>query len=108
MAEYLQVTTAVGSGDDAIEMANASVQARLAGCAQVLGPIYSTYWWQGKLESAQEWLVMMKTNRELYPKLEEMIRLKHKYDVPEILATPVATGSPAYLAWLDGELKQGK
>ena len=104
MTEYIQVTTAVGNGDDAIDMAKASVEARLAGCAQVLGPIFSAYWWRGRIESEQEWLVTMKTRRELYPELEAAIRRRHKYDVPEILATPVVAGDAEYLKWLEGEL----
>ncbi len=106
MSKHLQVVTTVDTEEKAQEIARALVERRLAACAQVLGPITSTYWWQGQVETAQEWLCILKTREELYEELEQTLRSIHPYEVPEILATPVAAGNPAYLAWLDETLKR--
>jgi periplasmic divalent cation tolerance protein len=86
-------------------MAKALVEKRLAGCVQIVGPITSTYWWQGEVEMADEWLCLIKSRRDIYPQLEAAIQAIHPYDTPEILATPVAAGNPDYLQWLRDELE---
>ncbi len=106
MTKYLQVVTTVDTEEKAQAIARALVEQRLAACAQVLGPITSTYWWQGQVETSREWLCTLKTREELYEELEQTLRSIHPYEVPEILATPVAAGNPAYLAWLDETLKR--
>ncbi|HEY76594.1 MAG TPA: divalent-cation tolerance protein CutA [Thermoflexia bacterium] len=106
MTRHLQVVTTVDTEEKAQEIARALVERRLVACAQVLGPITSTYWWQGQVESAQEWLCILKTRSDLYEELERTLTSLHPYEVPEILATPVAAGNPAYLAWLDETLKR--
>ncbi len=106
MPDYIQVMTTTASREDAERIAEALVAERLAACVQVLGPITSTYRWQGAIETAQEWLCLAKSRGELYEKIEEAIRRLHPYEVPEILALPVVAGSGAYLAWLDGELQR--
>jgi periplasmic divalent cation tolerance protein len=103
MADYIQVMTTTAAKADAQRIAGALVQERLAACVQVLGPIESTYRWQGAVETAEEWLCLIKSRRELFPQIEEAIRRNHPYQVPEILAIPVVAGSAAYLAWLENE-----
>jgi periplasmic divalent cation tolerance protein len=105
MSDYVQVITTTASREDAERIAQALVAERLAACVQVLGPMASTYRWQGAIETAQEWLCLVKSRGELYGKIEEAIRRLHPYEVPEILALPVVAGSGAYLAWLDGETR---
>ena len=104
MSDFIQVITTTDSRESAAEIARTLVSQRLAGCVQVLGPITSTYWWEGDVETSEEWLCLIKTSRERYADLEEAIRRAHPYDVPEILAVPVAAGSQSYLDWLDAEL----
>jgi periplasmic divalent cation tolerance protein len=101
---FIQVLTTVESKKDAQRIAQAVVEKRLAGCVQVIGPITSTYWWQGNVETAEEWLCVIKSREDLYKELERAIRDVHPYEVPEILAMPVQAGSSSYLAWLDNEL----
>lgn len=108
MNEYIQVITTAGREEEAAEIARMLVDKRLAGCVQVVGPITSTYRWQGRVETGQEWQCVAKTRRELYPRVEEAIRQAHSYQEPEILAVPVVAGSPTYLAWLDEELAEPK
>lgn len=104
-SDAIQVATTVADKEDAQRIANRLVGERLAACVQVIGPITSTYWWQGEVETCGEWLCLAKTNRQLYAKVEALILRDHPYDVPEILATPCVEGSQAYLEWLDRELK---
>ncbi len=105
MGAYIQVMTTTETEEEARRIARALVERRLAGCAQVLGPITSTYRWEGKVETAQEWLCLIKSRRDLYPALEAAIRELHAYEVPEILALPVVEGEPHYLEWLGGVLR---
>ncbi len=105
MVQYIQVFTVAGSKDEASSIAEIVVEKRLVGCAQVLGPISSIYRWKEKLERAEEWLCIMKTRAELYHDLESTIRQVHSYEVPEILAVPIAEGNKSYLSWLDSEVQ---
>jgi periplasmic divalent cation tolerance protein len=106
MTDTIQVITTTETKADAQAIARTVVEKRLAGCVQIIGPITSTYRWQGEIETAEEWMCVIKSRRDLYKALEEAIREVHPYDVPEILAVPVVAGSKSYLDWLDGELKQ--
>ncbi|HXH10892.1 MAG TPA: divalent-cation tolerance protein CutA [Alphaproteobacteria bacterium] len=104
--DYIQVLTATASRDDAQRIATALVELRLAACVQVIGPIASTYWWQGRVEQTEEWLCLIKSRRALYTGLEQAIRARHPYETPEIIAMPVVAGSPPYLHWLSQEVRQ--
>lgn len=99
------VTTTVDSADAADQISKAAVRARLAACGHVFGPITSTYWWQDKLETAQEWTVAFKTTEANSEAPIEHLRASHPYDVPEVLVTPVTAGNPAYLGWVESETR---
>lgn len=101
MAEHLQVLTTAGSEQEAEALATALVERRLAACVQVIGPVASTYRWQGEVERAREWQCLAKTRADRYPEVEAAIRELHSYDEPEIVATPIVAGSPGYLRWID-------
>ena len=103
--QFLQVQTTTDSRGEAVELARAVVEARLAACAQVAGPIASTYWWEDGLERAEEWLLMLKLPADRYDDLAEFLTLRHSYDEPEITATPIVAGSPSYLDWLEEETR---
>jgi periplasmic divalent cation tolerance protein len=81
--------------------------ARLAACVQIVGPIRSLYWWQDKLDDAQEWLLLIKTTSERLPELEQHIKDNHSYDTPEITATAIPWGSAEYLSWISAETRTG-
>jgi periplasmic divalent cation tolerance protein len=104
MTEYIQIYTTTENEDDARMIAQRVVGKRLAACAQVVGPIFSTYWWEGGIEEAEEWLCIMKSRKDLYNRLEEAILGVHFYDVPEIVAVPIVSGSQKYLQWLNKEV----
>jgi periplasmic divalent cation tolerance protein len=97
---YVQVTTATDSRQEAAELVKSAVRERLAAGAQLVGPIASTYWWEGEIESAEEWIVVFKTTTERFDELAELIVDQHSYDTPEIIALPVVAGSVDYLAWV--------
>lgn len=101
--EFLQVTTATAARADAERIAHVLVEGRLAACAQVAGPVSSTYRWQGKVETAEEFLCIIKTRADLFERLESAIREMHPYETPEIVATPITAGSADYLRWLADE-----
>jgi len=107
MGRYIQVSTTVERKEDADRIARTLVEKRAAACAQVIGPIRSTYWWKGRLEEATEWLCVMKTREDLYADLEASLKATHPYEVPEIVAVPVTKGSEAYLRWIEEETKTG-
>ena len=107
MQEYIQLFTTTESRDDAEMISRAVVEKRLAACAQVLGPITSTYWWKEEIEKTEEWLCIMKSRRDLFHELEEAIKSIHPYEVPEIVAAPIVLGSSSYLEWLGQETKAG-
>lgn len=101
MAEsYVQVTTTTDARQEAAEIAKVAVGERLAACAQLVGPIASTYWWEGEIESAEEWMVIFKTTVDRFEDLAVLIADLHSYDTPEIIATPVVAGSGDYLSWV--------
>ena len=102
---YIQVATAIDSEEGALKIADALVSRHLAACVHIW-PLTSMYWWQGKKETAREWLCTAKTRRELYEQVERCIRENHPYEVPEVLATPVLDGSQEYLEWIDAETAQ--
>lgn len=97
------VLTVTDSRDEAAQLARLAVDQRLAACGQVAGPVTSTYRWKGAVETATEWHVWLKTSAARLQELIAMIRANHHYDVPEIIASPITTGNPDYLAWIAEE-----
>jgi periplasmic divalent cation tolerance protein len=104
-SDYVQVLTTAGSEAEAGRIADTLVEGRLAACVQVIGPIASTYRWQA-VEHEQEWQCLAKTEAGLYEQVEAAIRAVHSYDEPEILAIPVAAGSPGYFAWISQSVQR--
>jgi periplasmic divalent cation tolerance protein len=102
---HAQAVTTTDSREVADGLARGAVEARVAACAQVVGPITSTYRWDGKVTTAEEWYVVFKTTAERYPALEAHIREHHGYDVPEIVLLPIVAGNPAYLDWVTTETR---
>ncbi|MFE9570769.1 divalent-cation tolerance protein CutA [Streptomyces sp. NPDC006692] len=103
----LTVQTTTDSADKAAALARGAVEARLAACAQIAGPVTSVYRWAGDIETAQEWQVLFKTTAARYPDLERHLLAAHDYETPEIIATEVAAGSAAYLSWITAETAAG-
>jgi periplasmic divalent cation tolerance protein len=104
MTEYVQITTTTGKRHDAEQIAAELVSRRLAACVQVSGPIVSTFRWQGKVETAEEWTCVIKTSRAKFTEICGALKEIHPYDVPEIIATEIVDGNEAYLQWLGEQL----
>jgi periplasmic divalent cation tolerance protein len=97
--DIVTVTVACSDGDQARKIAAGLVEGRLAACAQIL-PVESVYRWRGKLERDREHLVVVKTLAACLPALERLVTRAHSYEVPEILALPVAWAHAPYAEWL--------
>ena len=105
MTGYVLVVTTTDSQDEAQKIARHLVEQRLAACVQVLGPVESVYWWEEEIETAREWQCVAKSRKDLFGSIDSAIREVHSYDVPEILAFPIAEGSGPYLDWMREQLK---
>jgi len=101
--DWLTVLTTTDAVGKAEALARGAVESRVAACAQISGPVTSVYRWKGEVETAREWQVLFKTTGLRYAGLETYLRTAHDYDIPEIIATPVARGSADYLRWLEEE-----
>ena len=84
----------------AVKLSRLTVESGLAACAQISGPMESIYRWQGIVESAKEWRVVLKTRSRLLPKLEALVIAHHPYDTPQFVVIPIVGGSEKYLDWL--------
>lgn len=84
-------------------LARALVDARLAACVNILPGVESVYRWQGAVEQAEEVTLLVKTTRRQYPQVQQAIIAAHPYDLPEVIALPIADGHPAYLHWVAAE-----
>lgn len=100
---YLQVITSIDSPDAADRIGRALVERRLAACFQVLGPIRSTYRWNGEIEQSEEWLCLAKTTTDRVTELITELSAAHPYETPEIIATPIVHGHTDYLDWISAE-----
>jgi periplasmic divalent cation tolerance protein len=101
MTDKIVVLVTCGSAKEARKIARAMVEQRLAACANILSsPMQSVYRWKGSAESAKEFLLIIKTTKARFPQLKAEVKRLHAYDLPEIIALPVATGATNYLAWI--------
>lgn len=94
--------------EEAEKIARNLLNERLIACANIVGPVSSLFWWKGKINQASEFLVLMKTSSGVFEKLAMAIKRMHSYDVPEIIAVPIAKGERTYLEWLSGSLRKGE
>lgn len=104
MSELLLVLTNTSSAVEAQTIVTEAVTAGYAAAAQVLGPVQSSFQWQGELHQAKEWICLLKTSQQRYGDVEQLIRSLHSYELPAILALPIATGYQPYLAWYTAAL----
>ena len=104
MTEKIIVLSTCGSEEEAVRVAKALVEARVAACVNILPKIRSVYRWKDAIEDATEWMLVIKSSRPLFARLQTELRKVHSYEVPEVIAIPVIEGSEDYLGWLDREL----
>lgn len=104
MTDKIVVLSACESAEEAERLARHLVERRLAACVNIVPGARSFYHWKGVIEDESEWLLIIKSRRDLFSALRAEIGKMHSYEVPELLALPVIEGSDSYLSWLDREL----
>ncbi len=106
MSKFIQVSTTFSKKEDADKTADLLVKERLCSCVQIIGPINSIYRWEDKINSAGEWLCLIKSRKSLYREIEKFIKKMHPYELPEIVCTNINKGSREYLNWMMSETKK--
>ena len=104
MTDKIVVLSACGTAEEAEAIARKLVETRLAACVNIVPGMRSIYRWKEAIEDAPEWLLVIKSRRDLLGRLRAELQKAHSYEVPEVVALAVVDGSPAYLSWLDKEL----
>ena len=104
MTDKIAAFSTAGSAEEAGRIARHLVDRRVAACVTVIPGVTSVYRWKGAVEQSAEWLLLIKTRRDLMDALRTELRAVHSYEVPELIALPVVDGLPAYLAWVDTEV----
>ena len=95
------VLITAGSEEEAHKIAESLVKGKKAACVNIVPRVDSLFWWEDKLDSARESLLLVKTKASLFPEIVELVKRTHSYEVPEIIALPIIAGSEDYLKWLD-------
>ena len=103
---YRVVCSTIGTREAAEQLARDLLQARLVACVNIVGPLLSLYRWQGEIQRDTEYLLLMKTAESMESLLIARLQELHPYEVPEVIVLPIATGAPAYLAWVAESLRQ--
>ncbi len=106
MTDKIVVLSACGSEEEAVRLARHLVETRVAACVNIIPGARSIYHWKGAIEDAAEWMLVIKSRRDLFAALQSELGKMHSYEVPEMVALPVVEGSESYLAWMDRELKK--
>jgi periplasmic divalent cation tolerance protein len=104
MTDKIVVFSTCGSAEEAERLARRLLEEHVAVCVNIISPVRSFYRWKGAVEDSTEWLLAIKTSRELFDRVRAALESAHSYELPEVLALPIVEGSPNYLAWMDGEL----
>ncbi len=104
---YCAVFVTAASRPEARRIARSLLEQRLVACANIIPGVESHYWWEGKIDHAREWLLVMKTRRSHFRAVARAVKQLHSYQVPEIIALPLAAGQADYLRWL-GESLSGQ
>ena len=99
------VLITTGTEEEADKIANVLLSQRKAACVNTVPRVNSLFWWQDKLDSAQESLLIIKTKASLLDEIVRLVKEIHSYDMPEIIALPIVGGNQDYLEWMDREVK---
>lgn len=105
VTDKIVVFSTCGDESEAKRVSHHLVSERVAACVTIVPGAASVYRWKGKVEESQEWVLIIKSSRAAFPKLQEELQRVHSYQVPEVVAIPVVDGSPSYLEWLDREIE---
>ncbi len=104
---YILVMITTSSREEAEKIAIALLEKKLIACANIFGPASSRFWWQGKIDEAEEYVVFMKTEERLFEEVAKHVKRLHSYEIPEIIALPIIKGFKPYLEWVSNNLAGG-
>ena len=105
---YIVVYVTAKDVAEAQKIAEGLVQARLVACSNIVKDIKSVFWWEGKVDQSDEALLILKSKKNLLPKIIQMVKALHSYSLPEIIAMPIIDGSKDYLKWIEESCLPGK
>jgi periplasmic divalent cation tolerance protein len=105
MTDKILVLTTAGSKDEARKIARALVERLLAACVNIVPHVSSVYRWEGEIEEAEEWLLVVKTTRAAFERVRQAILELHSYEVPECISVGIDEGSVGYLSWIGQSVK---
>ena len=104
-ASQVVVLITAANEEEARSIAEPLLNQRKAACVNIVPKVNSLFWWEGKLDSAQESLLIVKSRASLLPEIVEIVKKAHSYEVPEIIALPITGGNEDYLKWIDSEVE---
>lgn len=105
MTDKILVLSTASSKDEARKLGRALVERLLTACVNIVPQVGSIYRWEGEVEEAEEWLLIIKTTRSAFERVRDAIKELHSYEVPECIAVPIESGSMEYLNWLGESVK---
>ena len=101
---YIVILVTASSQEEASKISNGILAAKLAACVNIVSGVRSFFWWQGKIDSADEVLLVIKSKKAKLKKIIAIVKSLHSYEVPEIIALPIIDGNKDYLEWIDDSL----
>ncbi|MDR0372601.1 MAG: divalent-cation tolerance protein CutA [Nitrososphaerota archaeon] len=104
--DFIVVLVTTKNKAEAEKISQTLLEQKLVACANIVSPLVSRFLWQGKIDKAEECLIIMKSRADLFTEILQHVRILHSYEVPEVLALPVVFGSTDYLDWIQSVLKQ--
>jgi periplasmic divalent cation tolerance protein len=105
---YTVILVTAKDEEEAQRIAVALLNERLIACANIVKDVRSLFWWDGKVDTAQEVMLVLKSKKNLFAKIARVVKSVHSYQVPEIIALPIISGDSAYLKWIDTSTRKGK
>lgn len=105
MTDKVVILVTASSRRECRKIARRLIEEKLAACVNITQPIQSVYRWEGKVHQSKEFLMFIKTNRDLFSQIKAEIALVHSYHTPEIICLPIVDGSPNYLQWISDAVR---
>jgi len=105
--EFALFLVTASSVEEAQKISSLLLEQRKAACVNILPGVSSSYWWKGKIETASETLLIIKSRASLSDEIVKLVKHAHSYSVPEVIALPIISGNPDYLAWIGAEVPEG-
>jgi periplasmic divalent cation tolerance protein len=103
---YVVILVTASSSQEARKIADKLIRAKLIACANIVEGIKSIFWWEGRVDSAGETLLIMKSRKSFLTKIIKTVKAAHSYETPEIIALPIIAGDKKYLGWIDESLRR--